>query len=78
MKMWQKKMGVTVTGSTQFDCRRICVTKSVQDELWAFYYEEECLSNFQISALFLNAGPKANISGGGEYIVEVEDGFVVE
>lgn len=73
-----KKMGVAVTDTNVFDCRKICVTKAVQDELRAYYYNEECLSNFQILALFLNAGPKANIQISNQYIVEVENGFVIK
>ncbi|MCD8119712.1 MAG: hypothetical protein LUE29_09605 [Lachnospiraceae bacterium] len=71
------KMGVTVTGSTLFDCRKISVTKQVQDELWAYYYQEEGYSNMQISALFLAMGPKANIDQcKEEYLAKTEDGFV--
>lgn len=71
-----KKLGIVVTDNAQFDCRKICVSKAVQDELWVFYYQEAGLSNIEIAALFLNAGPKANIAGGEEYIAEVGNGFV--
>lgn len=73
-----KKMGVVITDSTSFDCRKICVTKNVQDELWAYYYEEEGYANLQISALFLNVGPKANLEDPDLYLAETEDGFVTE
>lgn len=73
-----KKMGIAITDDIIFDCRKICVTKAVQDELWAYYYNEECLSNFQISALFLHAGPKANIQIPNQYIIEAENGFAMK
>lgn len=71
-----KKVGVVVTGSTLFNCTKICVTKGVQDELWAYYYQKEGYANLQISALFLNMGPKANLGESDLYFAEVEDGFV--
>ncbi len=71
-----KKMGVAVTDSTYFNCTKICVTKSVQDELWAYYYDEEGYTDFQIIALFLSVGPKANLECRELYSAEVEDGFV--
>lgn len=70
------KRGVAVTGSTLFDCTKICVTKGVQDELWAYYYEEEGYANLQISALFLAMGPKASLGYSDLYFAEIEDGFV--
>ncbi len=70
-----RKMVVKDCDNVQFDCRRICVTKSVQDAIWN-YYRSEDLSDTEISILLLMSGPKANLSG-LEYRAEVEDGFII-
>lgn len=70
------RLGIKTTDKTNFDCRKICVTKSVQEILWQYYYDAGD-SNSQIATLFLMLGPKANLTG-NVYAVEVEDGFIVE
>lgn len=71
-----RKLGIRITEMTQFDCRKICVTKPVQDYIWKHYYDEG-RSNVEISALFLQYGPKANLDGDALEFT-VEDGFAME
>lgn len=71
-----KKLDIRITEKTQFDCRKICVTKPVQDCIWKHYYDKGH-SNAEISALFLQLGPKANLDGEA-FEFTVEDGFVTE
>jgi len=58
-----------------YDCRYICVTKAVQDELWRYWKEEKGLTNEQIAMGLLHYGPKANLNREG-YFVNVSKGFV--
>lgn len=71
-----KRLGVKITEKTQYDCRKICVTKLVQDRIWKHYYDEGH-SNAEIGVLFLHLGPKANLDGDALEFT-VEDGFVAE
>lgn len=67
-------IGLPVTDKTVFDCRKICVTKAVQEIIWKHYLENG-FSNGSITSLLLMAGPKANLEG-NSLEFEVEDGFV--
>jgi hypothetical protein len=69
--------GISVTANTVFDCRKICVTKAVQDSIIRHYSKYQNLSSEEISARLLLYGPKANLNGDG-YDFEVEDGFASE
>lgn len=69
-------VGLEVTDKTLFDCQKICVTKSIQNALWAYYTAKNCTDE-EISMLFLSVGPKANLEGDG-YEFTIEDGFVSE
>lgn len=71
-----KRTGAKVTDKTQFDCRKICITKSVQDIIWK-KYAEEGYADTTIAALMLQYGPKANLDG-SELEFVVEPGFTVE
>lgn len=73
-----RKIPVGITDRTLFDCRKICVTKLVQDTLWSYYREEQHISNMDITAIFLIYGPKANLKKAKDmpYRAEVEDGFI--
>lgn len=59
----------------QYDCRKICVTKPVQESIRKFYLDEG-YGEGEIGALFLIGGPKANLDG-DDYAFEVEKGFAV-
>lgn len=74
-----RKMSLKITNKTRFDCRKICVTKPVQETLWSYYRDEEGKTDEQIAAMLLGYGPKANLEECGilEYRAEVEDGFIV-
>lgn len=65
-----------VNDTTQYDCRKICVTRAIQDVIWKYYYDVG-YSNSEISALFLMLGPKANLAG-EDFVFEIEDGFIIE
>lgn len=71
-----KIIGVDITNDTRYDCRKICVTKPVQNYIWE-HYSEEGYSDEKIAALLLQYGPKANLSG-ETLEFTVEDGFVTE
>lgn len=71
-----RKLGKKITENTRYDCRKICVTKPVQDYIWR-YYGECGYSDEKIAAHFLQYGPKANL-GGNTLEFTVEDGFVTE
>lgn len=72
-----KSLGIPVTGKTRFDCRKICVTKSVQKALWSFYREKRHRLDEQIAAIFLAFGPKACLNEDMivSYRAEIRDGF---
>ena len=55
-----------------FDCRKICITPSVQQ----MFNDSE----LTVAMLFLACGPKMTVNEfpDKKYIAEVEDGFVVE
>ncbi len=86
-----KRMGVTVTGNTCFNCRKICVNKNVKDVIWSYLYNEQKYSNMEIAAMWLAFGPKANLEGKittsrheiwfcdveDMYVAKVEDDFVI-
>ena len=74
-----RKIPVEITDKTCFDCRKICVTKLVQEALWSYYRDEKRKAGEQIAPMFLGDGPKANVEEHGilEYRAEVEDGFIV-
>lgn len=73
-----RKISVRTTDKTKFDCRKICVTKAVQEVLWSYYREEKNRTDEQIASILLIGGPKANLEEHGilEYRAEVENGFV--
>jgi hypothetical protein len=74
-----RKIPAEMTDKTCFDCRKICVTKSVQEALWSYYRDEKEKTDEQIATMLLGYGPKANLEEHGilEYRAEVEDGFIV-
>ena len=76
--MVAEKMGVVVTDDVIFDCRKICVTNNVQDEIWSYYKEVKFAKNEEIAMLLACSGPKANLEAANpdQYWAEVEDGFL--
>lgn len=67
--------GYGVTPKTQFDCRKICVSKPVE-KIIHDVYRDLGLQDEQIGAIWVLFGPKANLDG-EELIFEIDDGFVV-
>ena len=53
-----RRLRKKVTDKTKFDCRKICVTKSVQEVLWSYYREEKNRTDEQIAAMLLGYGLK--------------------
>lgn len=50
-----------VAEGESFDCRKICVTKTIQDEFFA-YYQAECKADqTSIAMLLCMSGPKTNV-----------------
>lgn len=70
-----RRMGFDNTVDLQYDCRKICITKSIDKCIWQHCFKEG-MSGFEISAMLLSFGPKANLERLG-YYVEVEDGFII-
>lgn len=73
-----RKVLVEITDETRFDCRKILVTRSVQETLWSYYRDEIGLTDEQIATMLLAFGPKANLEEHDvpEYRAEIEDGFI--
>lgn len=73
-----RKIPVGITKKTCFDCRKICVTKSVQEVLWSYYRDEKGKTDEQIAAMWLGYRLKANLEEHGilEYRAEIEDDFI--
>lgn len=67
-------IGIDITDKTHYDCRKIRITKSVQEYIWK-HYSESGQTDEKIAALMLQYGPKATLSG-GLFEVAIEDGFV--
>ncbi len=72
-----KIAGIKLTGKSGFDCRKIRITKPVQDAIVKYYMDKEHLTTEEIGVILLHFGPKANLDGDG-YEFEVEPGFVSE
>lgn len=73
-----KRMGISVTGNTRFDCRKILTTRAVQECIWDHYIDEGKTTE-HIGMLLLSFGPKASLEVVGvspAYLVEVQDGFI--
>lgn len=58
-----------------YDCRRIDVTKPVQDQIFSFYREEQRALDESIAAAWVGYGPKASLPGEG-YEAQIFDGFI--
>ena len=72
-----KKLSIDIADDTLFDCRKICVNKSVQEAIWSYYREEKDAEDGDISMLWLSFGPKANLDNkDNRYSVEVVNGFI--
>jgi len=67
--------GVKITQKIQYDCKKIYVTKPVQDCIWEYYHEIGYTDN-EIMIIFLHYGPKASLPG-SEYEIQIEKGFVI-
>lgn len=70
-----QKLGFDIDNKRiEFNCRKICVSIDIQTELFK-YYRFLDFSDFEIGAIWLNYGPKANIHEDG-YIAHVFPGFI--
>ncbi len=72
-----------IDDSTRFDCTKLCVTKGIQDEIFA-YYREKGSDDGEIGALWAQIGPKTNVeasSTGGlrfGFVAIAEEGFICD
>lgn len=60
-----------------YDCRKICVSKPVMEQVFAYYKADKRVTRPAFNQLWLNLGPKANLAGDG-YKVDIQKGFVLE
>jgi len=68
-------MGVTDFEGVSFNCTRICVSKPIQDAIFAYYKEEHQYDDVSIAMLWVNYGPKASLPDSG-YVAETEEDFI--
>lgn len=61
------------TENVQYDVRKICCTRGVEDAIFQFY-KEQGHNMGQVGTLWLFYGPKANLEEDG-CVVELEEGF---
>ena len=59
-----------------YDCRKLHVSKAVSQSLIDYYHKERDVSNYAITAMLIQFGPKADLIS-DDYEVEIEDGFIV-
>lgn len=74
-----RKANIQITKNTRYDCRKICVTESVQQEIWSYYGMTNGWTDEQISTVWLLYGPKANLGkapGFFEYQAIFTDEFI--
>ncbi len=58
-----------------YDCRKIDVTRPIQDQVFAFYRNEQKASDESIGTAWVCYGPKACLLG-DDYVAEVSEGFI--
>ena len=73
-----KKLGLKLGKDAQFDCRKINVTKAVQDEIMRYYKEEKYLTTSALVMLMVCYAPKADLKPEEDFFVELDDGFVIK
>lgn len=69
------KLGYRTIG-IRYDCRKVCVSKSVMEQVLTFYEAERRVTRMAFNQLWLNIGPKANLPG-ENYTADVQEGFVL-
>lgn len=70
------KLGHNTT-DIRYDCRKICVSKPVMEQVFAFYETERKMSRMLFNQLWLIIGPKANLTG-DDYKADIQRGFISE
>lgn len=60
-----------------YDCRKICVSKPVMEQIFAYYKAEKRVTRAAFNQLWLNLGPKANLTG-DDYTADAQNGFALE
>lgn len=61
----------------RYDCRKLCVSKPVMERVFAYYETDRQATRMAFNQLWLNIGPKANLSG-DDYKADIQKGFIVE
>ena len=69
------KLGHNTT-DIRYDCRKVCVTKPVLEQVFTFYETERKMSKRIFNQLWLSIGPKANLAG-DDYKADTQKGFVL-
>lgn len=69
-------MGINDFEYVMFDCKKICVSKPVQDTIFAYYEEKYHCAPVDIGMTWADFGPKATLDDPG-YVAEVDEGFIV-
>ena len=63
--------------TVHYDCRKVCVSKPVMEQIFAYYKAEKHVTRSAFNQLWLNLGPKANLSG-EDYTADAQKGFILE
>lgn len=63
--------------TVHYDCRKICVSKPVMEQVFAYFKAEKQISRATFNQLWLNLGPKANLSG-DDNKADIQKGFIQE
>lgn len=74
-----EKIGFKESDISKFAIRKIHISKSCYSKICSYYMHEREASGGVILTLFVLYGPKIDVPGdkNNEYIVVVEDGFIV-
>ena len=60
-----------------YDRRKLCVSKPVMEQVFAYYKTEHHVTRPTFNQLWLNLGPKANLPG-ENYTANAQKGFILE
>ena len=60
-----------------YDCRKVCVSKPVMEQIFAYYKAEKRVTRPAFNQLWFALGPKVNLTG-DDYMADPQEGFVLE
>lgn len=70
-------MGYTDTAGLEYDCRRILVSKAIQNEFISAA-KEMGAPDYAIGMAWCFAGPKTTIEDDERFLIEPQAGFIIE